>query len=83
MSANKTWTHQGADNLKQPNVVDDSSSPPNVNLRVGDFKQPNVFDNSDSLLLSLSYIEDMLDPEKSEWQLKDNLLCFKGKLYVP
>ena len=82
-SADKTRAHQGAGNLKQPNVVDDSSSPTNVNLGVGDLKQPNVVDDSDSPLSSLSSIEDMPDPEESEWQLKDDLLCFKGKLYVP
>lgn len=63
MSADKTRTHQGAGNLKQPNVVDDSSSTTNVKLGVGDLKQPNVLDDSDLPLSSLSSSEDMADPE--------------------
>ena len=67
MSADRTRAHQGADNLKQLNVVDDSSSPTEVNLAVGNLKQPNVVDNSDSPLSSLSSSEDMPDPERFEW----------------
>lgn len=81
--ADKTRTHQRASNPKQPNVVDDSSLPTNIKLGVGDLKQPNVVGDSDSPLSSLSSLEDMPDPEESEWQLKDDLLCFKSKLYVP
>lgn len=51
-------------------------------MGVSNFKQPNVVDNSVSFLSSFSFSEDMLDPEKYEWQLKDGLLCFKNKLYV-
>lgn len=66
MLANKIWTYQGVNNLKQPNIDDDFSSPTNINLGVWDLKQPNVIDNSNSPLSFLSSIGDMPDPEKSE-----------------
>lgn len=51
-------------------------------MGIGDFKQPNIVDDSDLPLSSFLSIKDMPDPKESEWQLKNNLFCFKGKLYV-
>ena len=52
-------------------------------MGVSNLKQPNVVDDSYSLLASFSSSEDLPDPEGSEWQLKDGLLVFENKLYVP
>lgn len=54
-----------------------------AHLGVSNLKQPNVVDDSDSSLSFFSSSEDMPNPEEAEWQLKDNLVVFKGKLYVP
>ena len=81
--SDSTKAHLGVSNLKQPNVVDDSDSPTKAHFGVSNLKQPNVVDDCDSLLSSLSSSEDLPDLEESEWQLKDRLLVFKDKLYVP
>lgn len=82
MSIDKTQTSQEAGNLKQLNIINDCSLLNNINLGVRNLKQLNIVVDFDSPLLFLLFIEDMLDLEKLEWQLKNDLFCFKSKLYI-
>lgn len=52
-------------------------------LGVNNLKQQNIINDFDSPLSSFSSSKDMPNSEEAEWQLKDNLVVIKSKLYVP